>query len=230
VQIISPAEFAGHRTALLTLRRDAYRRVGAVPQEAQVDDCADEFDGYSHFVAVFHRETMAGSLRVTKHPEGGRWAFESMFPFGKELPPKNNMVEVSKVCVLNEYRKSPVTRLLFAYCAKLTVELGCDFLLGSSSVALAPMYRRVGCRPIGVKFVHEPSGLESIAFTANARAVLNGSGVSPFVWSLVFSEAHEDLLRRAKLPVRSTAERVRGRVLRALKGPLRYAALLAGGR
>jgi predicted GNAT family N-acyltransferase len=203
---------------VLELRALAYALAGKISSDASALDVRDKFDERAVLLAAWHHGRPVAALRLTTPTAGEQTDHEQYVDFPPGFPARDQIVEVTRVCTHPDYRGSDLLLGLLAHTALISAATARRYLLGSSTDALLPVYRRVGMVPTTVRF-NPPSvgGREHRILLADARAVF-GRKVNPIVWSEVFSDVSGEvaLLSGTRLGVIDTVRYYLYRRLRPL--------------
>lgn len=191
---------------VLYLRRDAYVGVGKKPEGTEPESMAGSLDGMSRILMAYHQETLVGSITFT-YPMSKDVILDSEkgFPGQKypiEIPPKVNLIEVSRLCIHQEYRSTDLLQGLFEHGIKHFLMSDRHWLLTSAVSELLPTYQRIGFKKLNVSYKHPGLNFkEHHLIIANRSAFLWGKGISPLVWNTLFGEVIEYLVLRKLIQV-----------------------------
>lgn len=189
---------------VLHLRRDAYVGVGKKPEGTRPEQMAGALDGISRIMMAHHHDTLIGSLTFT-FPVSEETLLDSQagFPGGRypfKLPPKANVIEVSRLCIHEEYRNTDVLQGLFEHGIKNFLMSDRHWLLTSAVSELVPAYERIGFKRLGASYRHPGlNNKEHHLILAHRNAFLYGKGMNLFAWNALFGDVVGFLLRRGLL-------------------------------
>lgn len=207
--------------AVLYLRRDAYVGAGKKPGETRPEEMASRLDGKSRILMAWHLDALVGSLTFA-FPSGEGDVLDSQtgFPGGKypvPIPPKEKLIEVSRLCIDADYRGTDLLQGLFEHGAKHFLLSDREWLLTSATSELLPLYERIGFRKLKASYRHPAlNHLEHHLILAHRDAFLVGRGVHPFVWATLFGDLVRHLLDRRLIdPGPSAAFLIRSKLLLA---------------
>ncbi|MDB5106318.1 MAG: type pilus assembly PilZ [Fibrobacteres bacterium] len=184
---------------VLHLRKDAFVGVGKESETTRPEDMAHRLDGVSRILMAHHLEKLVGSLTFT-FPTSEEMILDSQtgFPGGKypvALPPKANVIEVSRLCIDGEYRSTDVLQGLFEHGIKHFLMSDRHWLLTSAVSELLPSYQRIGFKTLGASYRHPAlNNKEHHLIMAHRDAFLMGKGMNLFVWNTLFGDVVRHLL------------------------------------
>ncbi len=178
---------------VLHLRRDAYVGAGKKPQDTPPEAMAGRLDGKSRIFMAWHGCDMVGSLTFTfPDREDLMLDSEAGFPDGKypvPMPPKTDIIEVSRLCIHEAYRSTDLLQGLFEHGMQHFLASGRSWLVTSSVTELLPLYRRIGLKPAGASYLHPSlNNLEHHLLMAHRNTFLLGKGMRLAVWLGLFGD------------------------------------------
>ncbi len=186
---------------ILHLRRDAY--VGALkkPVGTSPEAMASNLDGCSRILMVHHHEKLVGTMTFTfPEREDVLLDSEAGFPgqrYPVELPPKTNLIEVSRLCILRDYRGTDLLQGLFENGIKHFLLSDRHWLLTSATDDLLPTYLRIGFQKLKASYNHPSlNNQEHHLILAHRDTFLRGQGMNIFVWNTLFGDVIHYLLER----------------------------------
>lgn len=157
----SPSE----REALFRLRHEVFSSLGAHVGAAGTRLDQDEFDDVCEQIGVWDGTRVIAASRVLL-PEGagqvGRYFSSTEFDISALLASHKNILEIGRVCVHPDYRRSPAVAMMFRFVTWLATRAGVDFLMGC-----------------GTLFEKEPARIHAIAELLRSRGVVEDRGVAP---------------------------------------------------
>lgn len=191
---------------VLYLRRDAYVGVGKKPEGTPPESMAGPLDGMSRILMAHHHDTIVGSMTFT-YPltqdtllDSERGFPGQKYPTG--IPPKVNLIEVSLLCIHQEYRSTDLLQGLFEHGIKHFLMSDRHWLLTSAVTELLPTYQRIGFKKLNMSYKHPGLNFkEHHMIIANRNAFLWGKGVNPLVWNSLFGEVIDYLTSKNLIKV-----------------------------
>ncbi len=196
----------GDYAEVLYLRRDAYVGAGKKSADTKPEEMAGSLDGCSRILMAHHHNDLVGSLTFTFPPtEDTVLDSQAGFP-GKKypvaLPPKANLIEVSRLCIHGEYRNTDLLQGLFEHGIKHFLMSDRHWLLTSAVEGLLPAYLRIGFVRLKASYRHP--GLnhqEHHLILAHRNTFLWGQGMNLMVWNTLFSDVIAYMLDRKLIEV-----------------------------
>jgi predicted GNAT family N-acyltransferase len=178
---------------VLGLRREAYVGAGKRGQDTLPEDMASPLDGKSRILMALHHDRLVGTLTFTfPTDEGTVLDSQTGFTGAKypvAIPPKANLIEVSRLCIHSEYRGTDVLQGLFEHGLKHFLLSDRHWLLTSAMDELLPMYERIGFRRLGASYKHPRlNNKEHHLIIAFRGTFLAGLGVNILVWNSIFGK------------------------------------------
>jgi predicted GNAT family N-acyltransferase len=191
---------------VLRLRRDAYVGAGKRGADTVPEDMASPLDGKSRILMALHHGRLVGTLTFA-FPVSEETVLDSQegFPGSKypvSLPPKANLIEVSRLCIDSDYRGTDVLQGMFEHGLKHFLLSDRHWLLTSAMDELLPAYERIGFRRLGASYKHPRlNHKEHHLIIASRNGFLAGLGMNIFVWNSVFGDLVRYLMDQRLLPL-----------------------------
>lgn len=186
---------------VLHLRRAAYISASKRPEATTAEEMATPLDGASRILMATHHGQLVGSLTFT-FPSSEDTVLDSQtgFPGRKypvHLPPKANMIEVSRLCVHQDYRGTDLLQGMFEHGLKHFLMSDRHWLITSATSDLLPIYERIGFTRLKASYRHPMlNNREHYLIIAHKSAFLWGFGINLLVWNSVFGDLVRYLLDR----------------------------------
>ena len=190
---------------VLCLRRDAYVGAGKTRQGTTPEEMATPLDGSSRILMALHQGRLVGTLTFT-FPATEATVLDSQagFPgriYPVRIPPKANLIEVSRLCIHEEYRGTDLLQGLFEQGLKHFLMSDRHWLLTSAVEDLMPLYERIGFKRLNAAYKHPRlNNQEHHLILAHRNAFLYGAGMNLFVWNTLFGQLVRYLLDRGLVP------------------------------
>ena len=167
---------------------------------------SDDFDRRSIIVIAKHDSRVVGSMRLIISEGHQKFEHEHSLVIPKHFPKKEDTIEITRVCTHPDYRAGDLLEGLFQYCAYVSMSHGRNWIIGSSTDDLLPMYKRLGFKTVPIFFTHQDfTGQKHTLFIANKNDIIVGKSVSPVVWSVMYEDIYKFAkntgLLRATLPI-----------------------------
>ncbi len=188
---------------VLYLRRDAYVGAGKKPEGTAPETMAGPLDGISRILMAHHHEKLVGSMTFT-YPTSQDTILDSQvgfpgqkYPVNIFIPPKANLIEVSRLCIHEEYRSTDLLQGLFEHGIKHFLMSDRHWLLTSAVSDLLPTYARIGFLKLGASYKHPGLNFqEHHLILAHRDAFLLGKGMNLIVWNTLFGDVIQYLVDR----------------------------------
>jgi hypothetical protein len=180
---------------VLALRRLAYIHAKKVAPDASPEQMGDEFDARSRIITARYRGRLIGSTRVVfARSETDRLKHDDYVELPAWLPPRTEIIESSKTCTHPDFRGNDLFYSLLKHMALVTFQARRRWLLMSCTDGLRPLYKKLGCKDVGVTYVHPTMGIKHHVMIGDVLSMLVG-GMNPIAWNLAIGP---DLWRYAK--------------------------------
>jgi hypothetical protein len=191
---------------VLHLRRDAYVGAGKKPKGTRPEEMASPLDGHSRILMALHNDKLVGTLTFTfPAREEEMLDSEAGFPgrkFPVRIPPKTSLIEVSRLCIDEEYRGTDLLQGMFEHGVKHFLISDRYWLLTSAVPDLLPLYERIGFAKLGASYRHPGlNNLEHHLILAHRDTFLMGKGMNLLLWNSLFGDLVRHLLDRKLIKV-----------------------------
>jgi hypothetical protein len=202
---------------VLALRKLAYVHAKKVSPDAPDATMGDEFDGRSRIVTARYRGRLVGSTRVVfARTDGDRLKHDDYVRLPSWLPPRTEIIESSKTCTHPEFRGHDLFYSLLKQMAIVTLGAGRRWLLMSCTDQLRPLYKKLGCKDVGLTYVHPTMGLKHHVMLGDVLSMLVG-GMNPIAWNLAIGPELWKYAKRCGVIPRSAWLDVKVRLIQLLK-------------
>ncbi|MFW7378738.1 MAG: GNAT family N-acyltransferase [Oligoflexus sp.] len=177
---------------LLALRFQAYQKAGKISAKGKIEDMGDRFDQRSKILVAKHLGKIVASMRLILNGEQEPGEHEQFVHFPHYFPSRSEIIEITRVCTDPNYRGSDLLQGLFQFASKVTISLDRPWILGSSTPALLPLYRKIGFLPSELKYIHQDLNHEAhVIFMAHKDDILFGRNVGAIHWNVMYREVYE---------------------------------------
>ncbi len=194
---------------VLNLRLTAHRQFGNFRKsDVRADDLDDEADDSARILIGKHKGRTVASARFRFIQKDQPLIMQAHIHCEGGLPPREQIVEVSRACTDPEYRRGNLFANVVHQLFVSAIPAGRHFVLLVSLPNLLDFYRSIGCRELGLTQYDEFWNGEQHLLLMNAVHVCLGRDVGPVVWNLMFREPYEYLLERGAI-YPSTLDRLR---------------------
>jgi predicted GNAT family N-acyltransferase len=169
---------------VLALRRLAYVQAGKASPDAADGDMGDAFDMHSRIITARYRGRMVGTIRVSfPRSESDRLKHEDYCGLPASLPPRTEIVEMSKACTDPEFRGSDLFYSIIKHGGLVAIQSRRKYILMSCTDQLYPIYRKLGFQDLGVPYVHATMGLRHHVMLGEVAAMVAGR-MNPIMWNV----------------------------------------------
>lgn len=205
---------------ILHLRTQAYRHAGKYSGDGTLTDA---FDADAIHLCAFFRGIPVAAIRLMIHPPGAMLEEEQFFKWTSELPDRSDVIEISRACVHPDFQRCKVLEGLFRRVVIEVLQSRRNWVLGTATDRLLPMYQRLGCQATSIRFRYGAlEGIEHTVFVSNVRSGMLGR-THLLTWLFFWSRVSRTLTQDGLLVARTRAEYARLVVLSAV------ARLIPGG-
>jgi predicted GNAT family N-acyltransferase len=215
---------------VLELRRLAYVHAKKASADVKDVDMADDFDARSRILVAKYRGRVVASARLMfpRHAEDAL-KHEEFLSLPATLPPRDEIVEISKVCTHPAFRGSDLFYGILKQAALTVVQSGRKWFLMSCTDSLLPVYAKVGLRKIGAGYLHPTMKLAHHVCLGDVAGMIAGKRINPIVWNVVIGHELYDFAARCGAVPRTAWWRLRVRLWRLFR-PLGYLAVALHAR
>lgn len=202
--------------AVLRLRYQAYLEAGKIDVSKTPADMAAPLDPKSRILVCYHGDRVVASVAISFPSDDHELldterAFAGGYP--KPMPPKTQMVEISRLCTDSDYRKTDLLTRMFEYTYKVTVCGDRDYITTSTDAKLWPLYKKLGFRKTGMSYAHPYlSGLEHHVIIGKRAQPDFGTQISPLAWNYLWRDMNQFMDQRGLLEM-TFGRRLRQRLL-----------------
>jgi hypothetical protein len=174
---------------ILELRSIAYKGVGKLAPHALVEVSQAPLDDISRIVICKHFGRAIASVAVA-FPKSDTF-LDVERGIGRSIPSsfptKENICEISRLCVHPDYQNSDLLIRMVQEMAKIVVESDRRFVITSADDKMLPFYRMLGWTETEMTYAHPfLNGMpHKIIFMDRNKKAL-GLGVNPILWRLTF--------------------------------------------
>ena len=179
---------------VLRLRKLAYSAGEKIDPNTRIEEMGDIFDSRARIVMARHMGKSVGSLRLMFHDPEDLMEHEQFTTLPNDFPRKDELVEVTRVCTDPAYRGSDLFYALMKQMILAIAQSKRRWLVGSATVNLWPLYRKMGFHSTGIKYCHEHIGNEEHEiFLGDVPKMISGVGVGPALWNELYADVSDYL-------------------------------------
>jgi len=170
---------------VLTLRHKAYGNAGKLPENVTPDDMADIFDTRSRIIVGRHQGKIVASVRITFAKMGQKFEIENDTEWSTEFPPREETVEVSKLCTDPDYRGSDLLMSLFRQIVLTSLQAGRNWTIIGTTQDMLGLYEKVGLQRTQTRYLHKQfRNIEHVVAQGHLPSLIRGKGVSALHWNV----------------------------------------------
>jgi hypothetical protein len=183
--------------AVLDLRWRAYAKVQKIdPSQWKPQDMAADTDRMSTILIAMHEDRIVGSISVT-FPENDADMLDTEKPlphgYPESIPPKRDLIELSRLCIDPTYQGSDLLIKLFAHVCRVGMISSRNHMITSSDAELWPLYKSMGFYQTGVDYSHPVFGTRHDLILYSRDRFVRAKGTGPLFWYMVYKGIYEYL-------------------------------------
>ncbi len=172
---------------VLQLRKDNYRWAQASSPTLRLEELGDERDARANLLIARHRGKCVGSLRIIFPGPNDRLEQSEHVALPNSFPPKEDIAEVTRICIDPEYRKGDLMLGMLKQALLTVLQNNRSWIVGCAEDNLLPYYQAIGATGTDLKYQWQlgdvTHNLTVILF--DIVDYLNQVGVSQAAWSLI---------------------------------------------
>lgn len=169
---------------MLKVRYASYKLAGKVRDGTCEDDMADIHDDRSQIVIGRYRGKIICCLRMIFPGQGRSLEHDDFLSTYNNLPPLDNLIEISRACTHPDYRGGDLFTGLVTHTILYTVQHRKAYVLISATKNLKHLYERIGFVSTNMWF-RNPALNDTlhVILVSNVRELITGKSVNPFIWN-----------------------------------------------
>lgn len=180
---------------VLALRLAAHSQFGNLREtNVTAQDLADKEDASARILVGKHKGRVVASARIRFVQYDQSLSMEAHLKRPQDLPPREQMVEVSRAVTDPEFRRGNLFANVVHQLFVSAIPAGRPYVLSVCLPNLLGFYKSIGCQELGVTVSDEFWNGEQHLMLMNAVDVCLGRDVSPVIWNLMFREPYQYLL------------------------------------
>lgn len=180
---------------VLELRRKSYLAVGKLNEEITSEQLSDEYDSRSRILTARYHGKLVASLRTVFHLQTDRLEIQKYIELPKDLPPRDQFVEVSRFCIDPSFQGGDIIFGMMQQLFVIMTQAKRRWIVSfADEKMMKSFYRPFGAQSIGEKFDHPV--LKSIpheAFLFDIEKLITGQTVGPVLWNLLLADIYKYL-------------------------------------
>ncbi len=180
---------------VLKLRLETYKLAGKVDASKTYLDMSDELDSRSRIVVGKYKGQVISSARLIFSSSEESMEQENYVKWPSDLPRRDEVVEIMRVCTSPAFRGSDLLFSMFHYMAIAIAQSGRRNIVICCTNEMIPLYKNIGFSETGLSYEHQK--LNKLKHTILIGDVLNamlGLNVGPIAWNVVWHDVSSYLM------------------------------------
>ena len=175
--------------AVLELRRQAYVIAGKADSDIKKEELSDIFDSRSRIIMGIYQGKLVATCRLVFNQIEDEMEQEGYITWPKELPRRDEVVEVMRACTHPDFRGADLLPQMFRFIALTVVQSKRQYIVQSTTKDLCGLYEKIGFQATGHKFPL-PALNNTIhhVYIANVPHAISGKGVHPLYWNFIWGD------------------------------------------
>lgn len=187
---------------VLELRHLAYRHSGKIPKGTPVSSMTDRYDDRSRIIVCKHHGKVIGSVRMTfcEHPREQFELEESIQLPDKFLKERNDIGEISRMCIHPEYQRTDLVVGLIERSFMYVIKTGKKYIITSCDKKMLRFYKMLGFSRSGITFdLKTLHGVPHEFIYVKTKKGLTGLGMHPSVFfKVIYNIVNFNMQGRSK--------------------------------
>jgi predicted GNAT family N-acyltransferase len=184
---------------VLSLRKLAYTAEGKANIEDPDESLATALDSKARIIMAYFKGKLVASAAVIFHDESSLTEHEEFSDCTKEMPTKDQMVEINRVCTHPDFRRSDLFLQLYRFLLILIVQSKRRYVTICATKDLAKLYQKLGFDLTEIQYVHPKlNNIPHYLLKCDVYKKVSGHGVGPLTWNFVLDSILPTLIRHAK--------------------------------
>jgi predicted GNAT family N-acyltransferase len=176
---------------VLKLRLLAHQAGGTLGGCASAYDMSDRFDSSSRIIVAKHKGQIIASARVHFCALEDTLEHEQYFEWPQDFPRRDSVIEITRVCTHPNFRSNDLLISLLKFIGITCFQRQRPHVLVSSIDTLIPFYKKIGLQVTSITYQHPVYKGNQTVLRSNAFQFLNGKGVNPIYWNVIWREVYE---------------------------------------
>lgn len=181
---------------VLALRHRAHLKDGNIGQHVEVQDMGDINDSRARILVGKYRNKVVATARVRFNEASEPMEHEAFVDWPKELPRRDQIVEISRVATHPEFRRSDLLAALFRITYVNVIQPERPWIVISCLDQMVKFYAKMGFQETGLTHeepLWEPGKTLNVMIVNTPNIVL-GRGVDPLAWNFVWKDVANVLI------------------------------------
>ena len=205
---------------VLELRRLAHSLDGNLSREVSSLEMGDLNDARARIVVGKYRGKIVATARIRYNQLDEPLEHEEYVVWPKELPRRDQIIEISRVATHPDFRRNNLLAALFRFICHNIIQPDRPWLVMSCLDKMVPFYQKLGLQKTGLRHT-EPIWKDDRVLNVlivNITDMVLGRGLNPFYWNLIWKEMAL-LLIEQQVVTPTGLDRIRILIYKAI-GPL----------
>ena len=173
---------------VLKLRKLSHELDGNLKEQVDTLDMGDMSDATSRIVVGKFRGKIVATARIRYNELDEPLEHEAHVTWPKELPRRDQIIEVSRVATHPNFRRNDLLAALFRFACQNVVQPERPWVVMSCLDRMVPFYTKIGFRQTGIRHT-EPLWREDRVLNVlivNISDMVLGRGVNPIYWNYLW--------------------------------------------
>jgi predicted GNAT family N-acyltransferase len=201
---------------VLQLRKLAYAK--KIQDPSLISDSLDE---RSIIVMAVYKDQLIATLRLIFNDGTQVMENEKSVKLPDYFPPKNQILEVGRVCTHPDFRGSDLLTEMFRFTALTLAESDRKYIVTGSMKNLLPLYKKLGFKTTGIYYRYkELNNLEHQVLFLDVYKVGTAKTLNPIrwlYWNVVWEELYDYVVIQKKLIKFTKIDKLRIKLIKLLK-------------
>ena len=175
---------------VLELRRLAHTLDQNLKREVTALEMGDINDARARIVIGKYRGRVVATARIRYNEMDQPMEHEAHVPWPKELPRRDQIIEISRVATHPDFRRNDLLAALIRHICDNVIQSDRPWLIFSCLDKMIPFYEKLGFRQTGLRHT-EPIWKEDRVLNVMVVNILDmvvGRNVNPFYWNVVWRQ------------------------------------------
>lgn len=183
---------------VLELRRLAHELDGNLKAPVEAIDMGDIDDARGRIIVGKYRGKVVATARVRYNELDEPLEHEAHVVWPKELPRRDQIIEISRVATHPDYRRNDLLAALFRFTCQNCVQPERPWLVLSCLDNMVPFYKKIGLKETGIRHT-EPIWKDDRVLNVliiNISEMVLGRDANPFYWNMLWKDLAELLIEQ----------------------------------
>lgn len=172
------------------------------PNQHDEADLWDSRDDEASIMVAAYKGRVVGTCRAYLCHAKSALEFDAWGAQSELLPPRAQLVEMSRAALEPAFRGTDIPAILFRRCVALAVRTGRRYMVLGTYKERLPYYRHFGFLPTGITFAYPGAPNDhGQVLMADLQTIWRGEQGGPLLWQRLFADLDEDLAHGPYMPV-----------------------------